>query len=169
MKRALVLAMLAGCVAGSSLPEPSQMFTNREHGYSVGQPAGWSTSEDRGATRFAPSHGKQTIVVRSAPRPGQIVEGKATTHEDVTEATRAALQRLTRQKLAEPTLVDGELPGTRFSFTFRPPSVGKPYHRTHVVLIGERRLFQVIQTAPLDEKLDDKAMHEMVATLVEEG
>lgn len=168
MKRALVITALVAC-SGSSNPEPSQIFTNAEHGYSVGQPVGWSTSEDRGATRFAPSSGKQTIVVRSAPRPSQIVEGKATTPEDVAEATRAALQRLTREKLAEPTRVDGELPGSRFSFTFRPQSVGKPYRRTHVVLVGEKRLFHVIQTAPLGEKLDDKAMQEMVATLVEEG
>ena len=168
MKGVLVFAALVGC-SGSTSSEPSQIFTHRDQGYSIGQPDGWSSSDDQRATRFTSPSGKQTVVVRSVPRPKEIVEGKPTTSEDVVEATRAALQRLTREKLEAPTRVDGELSGTRFSFTFQPPSTGKPYRRNHAVLLGRSHIFHVIQTAPLGEKLDEQVLQEMISTLVEEG
>ena len=164
----LVFVVLVAC-SGGTASSPSQIFAHREHGYSVGHPDGWVTSEDLGATRFASPIGKQTIVVRSAPRPNEIVEGKPTNIEDVVEATRAALQRLTRVELSTPARLDGgEFPGARFSFTFNPQSTQRAYQRTHVVLLGQRHLFHVIQTSPVGEKLDEQAMQAMVATLVEE-
>lgn len=165
----LVLVCIVAC-GGGAATEPSRIFAHHEQGYSVGQPEGWVTSDDQGATRFAAPSGKQTIVVRSAHRPKEIVEGKPTTTEDIVDATRAALQRLSRDKLGSPLRIEGGgLPGVQFSFKFRPQSAPKTYQRTHVVLIGERHLFHVMQTGPLDEKLDEQAMQAMVATLVEEG
>jgi hypothetical protein len=169
MKRGLltVITLVAAC-SGS---DPSQIYTNKADGYSVGQPAGWSTSEDRGSVRFSPRSGKQTIVVRSALRPAEIIEGKPATNDDVIDATTKVLQRMSRRhKLADPTRIENaELPGVRFTLTYRPPSTRTPYQRTHVLLFGQRRLFHLIQTSPQGEKLDEHAMKEMVSTLTEEG
>lgn len=167
MKR-FVLAVFVACHSGSEM-ETSQIFTHPDQGYSVGQPEGWVISEDNGATRFTASTGRQTIIVRSTPRPKEIVEGKPTTADDVIDATEASLKRLTRDKLDSPSYLEGsELPGAQFSFTYRPPSSGMPYQRVHVVMLGKRHLFHVIQTAPLGDRLDDKSMQTMIATLEEQ-
>jgi len=167
--RILIAMVLAAC-SGSDRDESSQIYSNKADGYSVGQPDGWNTSDDRGSTRFSRSTGKQTIVVRSARRPTEITEGKPTTNEDVIVATSLVLQRMSRTKLVDPVRVENaELTGVRFTLTYQPPDVRTPYQRTHVVLFGEKRLYHVIQTAPQGEPVDDGALKEMVSTLTEEG
>lgn len=169
MKRVVAFAILTAACGGSDRPEPNQFYQNRADGYSVGQPDGWITSTDRGSTRFAPTNGKQTIVVRSAPRLSEIIEGQPTSNDDITDATRRVLERMTA-KLDEPKSINGsELPGVEFSLTYRPPSIGRDYRRTHVVLFGRKRLFHIIQTGPQGEVLDENAMRLMVSTLTEEG
>lgn len=167
---ALPLLLVLAC-AGSDRSQPSQFYTDKPAGYSVGQPDGWSTSDDHGATRFSSPRGKQTIVVRSTPRPAEIVEGKPTENADIVEATRRVIQRMARrEKVADPIRVrDSELPGARFSFSYRPQNARTAYRREHVVLFGERHIYHVFQTAPLDEAFDAQAMQMMVSTLSEEG
>ncbi len=169
----LTLTTIVACGGGSggtTHPEPSELVSNKEGGYSVGQPAGWSSALDRGVTRFSRGSGKQTILIRSAPRPAEIVEGKPTSNEDIVEATRKVLQRMTTAKLEQPEHLESPgLEGARFSLTYRPLTVGRTYRRMHIVLLGEKHLFHVTQTAPVDEPLDEQALDGVITTLSEES
>jgi hypothetical protein len=168
--RFVVVAVLAAsCGGGTERPEPEQIFQNREHGYSVGQPEGWTTSNDRGSTRFSPANGKQTIVVRSALRPNEIIEGKPTSNDDVIAATRKVLAQLSPRVGGPNPIDDAELTGVEFELTFKPPSVGTLYQRKHVVLFGQQRIFHVIWTAPQGEGFEEAAMRLVVSTLKEEA
>lgn len=167
MRRILLLATALGCGATES---PNNVFRNQTDAYAVAQPVGWTTSNDHGATRFAPRSGKQTIVVRSALRPQEIVEGKPTTDDDLVAATARVLVHLSRARiLGQNALEGGELAGVRFTLTFVPRGQRVAYQRVHAVLFGARHVFHVIATAPQGESIDQSALNEMISTLTEEG
>jgi hypothetical protein len=168
----LALALVGGCAASESSRRSDHRYVNHEQGYSVDQPDGWTTSTDRGATRFAPAAGasKQTIVVRSAPAPRELTEGKRATRADLVTATARVLDAMPGVQLAGPVDLGGggELDGVRFSLTFVPSGLHATYRRTHVVLFGATRIFHVIATAPASEPIDEDALKDMVMTLKEE-
>jgi hypothetical protein len=170
MKAPLIIAAIA--IAGCADDKRSgEHHANAPAGYSLDYPSSWSRSTERGFARFAPrsAESKTTILVRSSPKPAEIVEGRPTSQSDVLVATEHVLRSLPRAKLAsrEP-LAKTRLPGARFFVTFTPPGLQVSYQRVHVTLVGVRRVFHVILTAPSSERLDEAALTQMVSSLREE-
>lgn len=169
-----LLALSSGCT-GSTESETANdhvlthRYDNREARYSLDAPDTWTVTQERGSTIFARPRSKQTIVVRSAPKPGELKEGHATTEADVVAATERGLKMLPRVAFRRRWQVkDAELSGEAFAFTFTPLSVGTSYQRTHVVLVGKTRLYHVVYTAPAGEAIANDVLEEMVAGLKEE-
>src|SRR5512146_3255463 len=102
--------IVASCGTMETVNHSTVRYTNAEQHYSVDQPDGWSWSLDRGAARFAPTdnetEAKHTIVVRSALRPREVTEGKATTNDDLSAATARVLAALPRAKVEGPIPIE---------------------------------------------------------------
>lgn len=164
-----ITALLTAC--GGSEPN-HERYDNAEQRYSVAQPEGWTPSIVRGSAQFTSRAGaalkKHTIVVRAAEMPREITEGKSTTRDDVVAATARVLNAMPRARVGEGQVVAStELPATRFSLTFLPRGFKETYRREHVVLVGSKRLYHVIYTAPAGESIDEAAFKTMVTTLTE--
>jgi hypothetical protein len=166
----------SGCTASESpLSEPSAVYRHAEQGYMVATPKGWTATMVRGSAQFAPPVGaksagrKHTIVIRAQERPAELTEGKPATREDMLLATEKVLRALPRATVgARTAIADSELPAARYSLTFAPPLAdGRSYRREHVVIVGSKRLFHVIYTAPAGEAVDEAALVAMASTLTE--
>ncbi len=173
--KAIIFALLlgTGCTGGgesSSDPIATHRFVDREGKYSLDAPDAWRASRERGSTVFVLPSSKQTVVVRSAPKPREMIEGRATTAEAVFDSTEQVLRALPNAALAKRWHFGAaDMPAEAFVVTFKPRSTpGKTYQRTHVVLVGRERLFHVVYTTPLDEPFATDVLEGMVAGLREE-
>jgi hypothetical protein len=169
-----IVVALAGCAVSDSLVSTSeQRYHNETQGYAVDQPSGWSPAIVRGSAQFSPGAAdkqRHTIVVRSATKPREMIEGQPTTTEQLVAATERVLRGLPKAKLGDRApIVGAELPGTRFTVTFVPRGQTKSYRRDHAVLVGTKRIFHVFYTSPVNEPVDEAAFKAMVTSLTEEG
>lgn len=168
-----VMLLSTGCTGSEERSEPRhtmQRYTNTAEMYSLDAPEGWTASLDRGSTIFtAPGGLKHTVVVRSAPTPLHIIDGNETSKEDVIAATQKALQLLPKGSIERQWTVAGtQLRAEAFSVRFTPPGFAKQYARTHVVVLGKHRVFHVMYTAPIGEKVVEDVLTDMVTGLQEE-
>lgn len=165
----LVFALGCASDAGPS----AERLTSTAHGFSVEQPAGWADTVVRGSVQLAPVDAKlarHTIVVRATERPREIVEGTPATPAAIIATTEQVLRDWPRTTVApRGHLSAARLPGARFALTFLPRRLDRTYRREHVVLVGARRVFHVMYTAPANEAIEESALDRVVATLAEEG
>jgi hypothetical protein len=165
----LVTLVVGACTSSSTDARPRYLDPNKA--YTVVQPDAWSPSIVRGLAelrRTDTAHARHTIVIRASERPASIIDGKATTREDVLASTTKALVALPGASVASPKPVaDAGLPATRFSLTFQPRGLSARYRREHAVLVGAKHLYHVIYTAPAGEPIDERAFSTMVTTLTE--
>lgn len=179
MRAVLALAVLtAACTApdeGSSTSAPveavpTHRYISPEDRYALDAPDEWTISRDRGATVFtAPRGKKHSIVVSTAPKPIQLVEGRETSAEDVAAATERVLKTLPRASIERRWTIRGAAtPAQAFALEFTPPGLNRRYQRVHVVVVGAERLFHLTYTAPANEQISDAALQQMVVGLQEE-
>lgn len=173
MRCAILALALFACAGSEAVTHSAVRYTNAEQHYSVDQPDGWTVGLERGAARFSPADkvkARHAVVIRSALRPRELVEGKPTTDEDVIAATSKVLTSLPQAKLEDKTVLpSGGLAGVRFTVTFTPIRSSTRYRRTQVTLFGHNRLFHVIYVAPEADVVDEDVLKQMVSTLDEEG
>ena len=144
---AVGLLWLVGCQA-----EGGERFVSEEDHFSIREMDGWTVKRDRGAAVFAGAAelglGHNTIAIRSAPLQGDWVEDR--TVQGVTLATAKVLEALPKAQVepSTPVVISG-FRGARFDLSFEPRSKkGQRYARRHVVLVGKRRLYHIVHTAP---------------------
>jgi len=171
---AIVFASLAAaCSASESIEVRStQRYVSSDGAFSVERPEGWNVKLlNGGLVQFSDgdaAHAKQTIVIRAADKPRELIEGKLTTIGDVIVATERVLRGMPRAKLGVRRDVGrAALLGVRFSLTFVPRGLTRTYRREHAVLMGSDHLFHVIYTSPASEPIDEAAFDHMVSTLTE--
>ena len=173
MTRVSAAFVLALGVSSCSVQDDDdvQRYSDPDKTYVVAQPSEWEAAITRGHTELRSTdrqRTRHTIVIRSAVRPREIVDGKPTTREDVVTATTKALRALPRSSVrAVTTVEDTEIPATRFSLTFQPRGLSALYRREHVLLLGAKHLYHVSYTAPANEAIDERAFSTMVTTLTE--
>ena len=165
--RPAIAAAIALLVACASEEAPRQRHEDDHGGYVVAYPRAWTISRERGAAVFISDDQRHRIIIRSATRPPEVIERKPTAEPDVYAATAQVLRSLPQARVSEPkTIEHPTLRGARFRVTFTP--LGKQAHqRMHVTLVGAKRVFHVIHTAPTADELDETAFNQMVSSLRE--
>jgi hypothetical protein len=165
----LMASSLFACGASERISGSGDRYVNQEQAYSLELPDGWQATSVRGAIRLAPNgNSKHSITIRSAPRLDQI-EGKILTNDVLAAETLRTLQALPRMHLVNKAPVEGtEIPGETFTLTFVPTGQRNMYRRTHVVLLGTKHIFHVIEVAPDGDSLDERSLKELVTTFKEE-
>jgi len=168
----LALFLCSACGIGGS-SEPKRRYSNEAQGYVIAQPDGWTAWEHRGFAQLTPVRSKSmqrhTIVIRAAKKPQQVVDGKPTTDADLVAATERVLRALPKSTLSTKAAFDGELKGVRFSLSFVPRGLTRPYRREHALLLGSTHVFHIIYTSPSNEPMDEASFRTVVTTLSEEG
>ena len=170
MTRAAILLWLLLGVACNGSSHSERHF---EQGFTASLPAGWRSSFVRGNVQLTSpeqSLAKHTIIVRAADKPRELREGTPATAEHIVDTTEQVLRGLRKAEIARrAAIVGAKLPGAVFTLSFVPRGLARPYQREHAVLVGKKRMFHIIYTAPAGEPVDKAAFERVVTTLVEEA
>jgi len=163
MTRVVFAAILlaAGCQGGAETAERFQGAT--AEGFSCELPTSWTSARDRGSVVFTtPAHPRRTVVVRSIPR------SERGTDAAFLSAADMVMNGLPAVELASKRSLTGALAGVRYELTFVPPGMSERFTRTHVVILGETRVFHVIETEPASGESHDELVTRVVASFREE-
>lgn len=165
---ALVLVAVAplGCNADED------RFRSKEDGFSIQQLVGWRADRERGSIVFRGPRelgmGETSIVVRAVAL--EKVRPHAREADGLAKAVATILGGLPASVVSRASAPGHpSFAGTRFEATFKPPGKERRYARTHVAVLGKRRLFHLMHTAP--EGALKKSAHifdKVVASLREE-
>jgi hypothetical protein len=171
MTRVSLVALVASIASCNGSSDSGAHYAG--HGFAANPPTGWQSAEVRGNVQFTsrePARAKHTIVIRAAEKPRELREGTPSTVDGIVDTTAIVLRALPKSNVASRTTIAGaELPGAVFSLSFVPRGLETRYRREHAVLVGKKRMFHVIYTAPADETVDKTAFDRIVTTLAEEG
>jgi hypothetical protein len=152
------------CLGTEQSPGPTQQIGGSAEGFSCSVPADWTSSNDRGAVILhPPGSSARTIAIRAVP------VNSPEAAQKVIDATDIVLRGLPSATVSAKREVSASLPATAYRLTFTPPNAKGLYKRTHVVLVGERHVFHVIDTAPSKVAADDATRNQLIASFTEEG
>lgn len=170
MRMVALVLLLNACTGDDGPVHETHRWVSVERDYSLQVPDGWTFREERGSTVFtAPDGRKHSVVLRTAPIPHEIAEGRSTSKDDITKATQQVVQSLPSAHVQRRwTLDDSTLPAEAFSVDFQPSSTKQRYQRHHVVLIGSHRIYHLIHTAPTTEQVTASLVSHMAASLRED-
>ena len=144
----LGLLALASCVVEGD--SDRQVLSDR--GFSMMPLDGWTETTTRGDLVFLGPEEmglqRNTIAIRSARKHGEW--SKPRTPDLVVPATAKLLDALPGRRMSRAVPMRGNgLIGAAFDVSFEPRAKdGQRYSRRHVVLVGEKRVFHVLHTAP---------------------
>jgi hypothetical protein len=157
---AVALVLVAACASGT---DTGDRFRAEQEGFSLVLPDDWSSRSDRGAWIFASrSQPRRTLAVRSL-----LIADRATGLHAL-DATKTVVEALPEVRMTATRSLETPLRGVSYQLTFVPPRSAERYARTHVVLLGKRRVFHVIETAPVAAAGDGSTIHAVVASFREE-
>ena len=145
------IALLGAAVLLSGCHTAEERFTTKDDAFSMRQLSGWAIQRIKGAIVFqgpsARGLTETTIVVRSVPL--ENVRPHAREEQGLSRATASVLAGLPNSNVstAKPT-GHADLRGVRYELTFEAPGKDVRMARTQVALLGEKRLFHLMHTAP---------------------
>jgi hypothetical protein len=159
--------LIAATLLGGCLDAPNRSGEERldvaSDGYTCVAPKGWAVARDRGATIFtSPEDSRRTIAIRAVGFEG--ARSAVTVERDTARVVRA----LPGVRVEEERRFAGGLGGSEYRLTFAPPTTRDRMARRHILLVGARHAFQVIETHPTTSQTDATATA-LAASLEEES
>lgn len=139
----VVVTTLGGCQARST-----DRIDHPDDHLSLEAIDGWTQARERGFLLFSDPDSRATIALRS----GEFGKRTPADLAAIAASTKTVLASLPSSEVEGPIPLDHEqMTAVLFEVAFVPPDRTETYARRHAVLVGQRRFYHAVLTAPEDE------------------